>query len=96
VFEKSFKLSILTMDKIALEEEVVSIVAPGAMGLFGILAGHTPLVGSLVKGKVKARYKDNREEFISIGSGFIEVNQEGAVVILTDRAEMTTHQQLKT
>ncbi len=91
MFEKSFRLSVLTMDRVALEEDVVSIVAPGSKGLFGVLAGHAPLVGNLEKGTVKVRYRDNREEFIAIGSGFIEVNKEGEVVILTDRAEKTSH-----
>ena len=89
MFGKNLRLSILTMDKIAFDGDVVSVVAPGSLGLFGILAGHAPLVGSLEKGTVKVRYMDNREEFIAIGSGFIEVSREGEVVILTDRAEKT-------
>ena len=89
MFGKSLKLTILTMDRIAFDGDVVSVVAPGSKGLFGVLAGHAPLVGSLEKGMVKIRYMDSREEFIAIGSGFIEVSREGAVVILTDRAEKT-------
>lgn len=84
VFEKSFRLSVLTIDKAAFEGDVVSIVAPGSMGSFGILVGHAPLVSSLERGKLKLRYLDNREEFIAIRGGFLEVNMKGDVIILAD------------
>ena len=79
------------MDRVVFEGDVVSIVAPGSMGSFGVLAGHTQLVSSLQSGTIKLRYPDNREEFITIGGGFLEVNKEGDVVILTDSAEKTSH-----
>ncbi len=91
MFEKSFRLSVLTMDKVAFEGDVVSVVTPGSMGSFGVLAGHAPLVSSLERGILKLRYLDNREEFITISGGFIEVNKKGEVIILADSAEKTSY-----
>jgi F-type H+-transporting ATPase subunit epsilon len=91
VFEKSFRVSVLTINKVAFEGDVVSITTPGSMGSFSVLAGHAPLVSSLERGILKLRYLDNREEFITISGGFIEVNKKGEVIILADSAEKTSH-----
>lgn len=45
-----FHLSVVAPDKSVVEEVVRSLVAPGAEGYFGIMAGHIPMVAALRPG----------------------------------------------
>lgn len=80
----TFKLEIITPDRLAYSDEVDMVTAPSALGVVGILAHHVPLFSRLVEGEVKVT-KDNHEYFLAIGGGFMEVTR-GRVAILVSRA----------
>lgn len=81
----TFKLSIITPEGHAYDDHVESLTAPGAFGLFGILAKHTPMIVALKKGVMKV--KDETKELIYvIQPGVLEVNAKGEVVALVDQA----------
>lgn len=81
-----FNLSILTPDGIIYENDVESLVAPGANGFFGVLANHAPMIAATLPGVFKIR--ENKEIFFAVGGGMVEVS-DGNVNFLADSAERT-------
>ncbi|MEW6114526.1 MAG: F0F1 ATP synthase subunit epsilon, partial [Thermodesulfobacteriota bacterium] len=41
---KKFKVEVVTPQGVVLDKEVEEIIAPGVMGEFGVLIGHTPML----------------------------------------------------
>ena len=55
--------------------QVSAVFLPGALGQFEVLAGHAPIISSLVKGKVIYR-TGTGEESVEISSGFAMVEKD--------------------
>ncbi|GBF50556.1 F0F1 ATP synthase subunit epsilon [Leptospira ryugenii] len=90
--EKSITLTIISPDKILYQGKAQSVILPGAVGYFGILPGHAPLVSQLEMGLIKL-HNGNQEFRIAIDGGFCEV-QENKIRVLTeggDSEEDITH-----
>lgn len=80
--EPSFALKVLTPDGVAVEAATVSVVAPAALGLMGILAHHAPLVTTLTPGRLTYRDADGATHQRHISAGLLEV-RANLVTILT-------------
>lgn len=81
-----FMLEVITPDRVAFNNEVTSVLAPGVDGYFGVLAGHQPMIAALAPGTVKVETKGGREKFLAIAGGFFQV-QNNEAVILVESAE---------
>ncbi|MBD3234245.1 MAG: ATP synthase F1 subunit epsilon [candidate division Zixibacteria bacterium] len=81
-----YKLSVVTQEKVLFEEDVSSLIAPGAQGYLGILTDHAPLITSLVPGKLTIKDTSGNENFYAISGGFLEVSNNRAT-ILADAVE---------
>ena len=84
--DKSFKLEIVTPERLVLAQDVTSLVAPGVEGYLGVLADHAPLMCELAMGEIRLMDTDGHETHIAISGGFMEV-KENTVRILADTAE---------
>ncbi len=82
----TYQLQVISPERVVLDEEIQSLVAPGAKGYLGVLANHAPLLTSLMEGKVQVRKADGAETVYRIDGGFLEVADNQAV-ILADRLE---------
>jgi F-type H+-transporting ATPase subunit epsilon len=80
------RLEIVTPDKAVVDEDVKIIMAPGSLGEFGVLIGHTPFLTTLKTGIV--RYTDTKgtERFVFVNGGFAEA-LPNKVTILAESAE---------
>jgi len=79
------QVELVTAEGRVLSEEADFVRAPGLAGELGILPQHIPLMTPLKTGEVLVR-NDNREEFLFVAGGFLEVLPD-KVVILADAAE---------
>jgi len=77
-----FKVQIFTQERLILEDEITSLVLPGADGYFGILAHHAPLVATLGQGTMRVKKFDDERTYEIFG-GFVEV-VDNVVTILAD------------
>ncbi|MBI5887521.1 MAG: F0F1 ATP synthase subunit epsilon [Deltaproteobacteria bacterium] len=91
---ETFLLEIVTPYRRLFSKEVEEMSAPGALGEFGVLAGHTPLVTILTAG-VLAYKKGAESGRIAIGKGYAEVTHT-RTTILVDNAEADTEIDIQT
>ena len=77
-----FKLDIITPERNVFSEEVTSVVVPTANGQVGELAHHEPLFSALTEGEIKISV-GNKEYFLAIGEGFMEVGKSGVNILVT-------------
>jgi F-type H+-transporting ATPase subunit epsilon len=82
----TFPASLVTPERVVLEEEVAAVMLRTAVGDATYLAGHTPLVGALVPGLVRFEQPDGTVERVAVHGGFVHVKAEG-VTVLTPVAE---------
>jgi F-type H+-transporting ATPase subunit epsilon len=79
-------LEVVTPERQVLSAEVDEVSAPGALGYFGVLPGHTPFITTLGQGELSYR-SGNQWEYLSITWGYAEV-LPNKVTVLTETAEM--------
>jgi F-type H+-transporting ATPase subunit epsilon len=86
----NIRLEIVTPEKYVVDEEVQIAVAPGSLGEFGVLIGHTPFLTTLKTGTM--HYTDDKgvEEFVFVSGGFAEALPD-KVTVLADSAERRRH-----
>jgi F-type H+-transporting ATPase subunit epsilon len=83
---ENIKLEVVTPEKSVVNEEAQIVMAPGSLGEFGVLIGHTPFLTTLKIGTI--RYKDIRgsEKYVFVNSGFAEALPD-KVTVLAESAE---------
>ena len=84
--EKTFRLQMATQEKVVFEEDVVSVVAPGVEGYFGILRGRAPLIAELGLGIMKVTPADGVVKHVAVTGGILDCSENG-VLVLADIAE---------
>ena len=83
----NIKLEVVTPEKYVVSEEAQIVMAPGSLGEFGILSGHTPFLTSLDVGKVRYRNTSGNEALVFVSGGFAEALPD-RVTILAESAEL--------
>ena len=82
----NIRLEVVTPEKSVVSEEVKIVMAPGELGEFGVLSGHTPFMTSLRLGSVRFEDSSGTERFVFVSGGFAEALPD-RVTILADSAE---------
>jgi F-type H+-transporting ATPase subunit epsilon len=82
----TIRLEVVTPEKIVVSEEAQIVMAPGVLGEFGVLIGHTPFLTALKNGVVRFNDSKGDEHSIFVSGGFAEV-LPGQVTILAESAE---------
>jgi len=82
----TIRLEIVTPEKAVVSEDVQIVMAPGVLGEFGVLIGHTPFMTTLNMGAVHYRTTDGTERFVFVSGGFAEALPD-KVTILAESAE---------
>jgi F-type H+-transporting ATPase subunit epsilon len=79
--EATFRIEVLTADRMVLDELIVSLQARGTEGFFGVLARHAPFISALAAGPLTLRYPDGRSQVLRLSGGVLEVAANHAVVL---------------
>ena len=80
-------LEILTPDKKIFSGDVYGVQLPGIEGMFEVLEKHAPLVSALKAGKLKILKDKNSTTLYTIQSGFVEVLNNKATVLVEGAQE---------
>ncbi len=83
---ENIKLEVVTPEKYVVDEEVQTAVAPGVLGEFGVLIGHTPFLTTLKTGTVRFTDVNGTERFVFVSGGFAEALPD-KVTVLAESAE---------
>lgn len=79
-------LDVVTLKRVVFSEPVESVIAPGTVGYFGILPGHTPFVSSLQVGITKITKVGGERVNLFTSGGFLMTDGK-RVILLADAAE---------
>jgi F-type H+-transporting ATPase subunit epsilon len=82
----NIKLEVVTPEKQVVDEETQMVVAPGVLGEFGVLIGHTPFMTALKIGTVRYTDTSGQERCVFVSGGFAEALPD-KVTILAESAE---------
>jgi F-type H+-transporting ATPase subunit epsilon len=82
----NIRLEVVTPQKEVVNEEAQIIVAPGELGQFGVLVGHTPFMTSLKTGTLRYTDTQGQEHCVFVSGGFAEA-LPNKVTVLAESAE---------
>ncbi len=80
---EKFKVELVTPKGVVLNKEVEEVIAPGIMGEFGVLIGHTPLL-TFIKPGVLSYLENNTFHKFAVGSGFCEVLKDSMTILVEE------------
>jgi F-type H+-transporting ATPase subunit epsilon len=86
----NIKLEIVTPEKVVVSEDAQIVMAPGELGEFGVLIGHTPFMTALKLGTIRYVDASGKERFVFISGGFAEA-LPNKVTVLAESAERRAH-----
>jgi len=82
----NIKLEVVTPEKYVVDEEVQIAVAPGNLGEFGVLIGHTPFLTTLKTGVMHYTDASGAQRYVFVSGGFAEALPD-KVTVLAESAE---------
>ena len=82
----NIRLEVVTPEKEVVNDMAQIVMAPGSLGEFGVLSGHTPFMTSLKTGSIHYRDENGKDQYVFVSGGFAEAlpNQ---VTVLAESAE---------
>jgi F-type H+-transporting ATPase subunit epsilon len=83
---ENIRLEVVTPEKSVVSETAQIVMAPGTMGEFGVLSGHTPFMTTLKTGAMKYKDESGQERFVFVSGGFAEALPD-RVTVLAESAE---------
>ena len=82
----NIKLEIVTPDREVVNEEAKIVMAPGSLGEFGVLIGHTPFLTTLKIGIIRYTDAKGAERYVFVNGGFAEA-LPNKVTVLAESSE---------
>ena len=83
---ENIRLEVVTPEKEVVNEPVQIVMAPGSLGEFGVLSGHTPFMTSLHTGGIHYRDEAGKDLYVFVSGGFAEALPD-KVTVLAESAE---------
>lgn len=83
---ENIRLEVVTPEGQVVDELAQIVMAPGSLGEFGILAGHTPFMTSLNTGSIHYRDENGKDQYVFVSGGFAEALPD-KVTVLAESAE---------
>ena len=83
---ENIRLEVVTPEQSVVSEAAQIVMAPGSLGEFGVLSGHTPFLTTLKTGGLKYKDDSGQEHFVFVSSGFAEALPD-RVTVLAESAE---------
>ena len=82
----NIRLEVVTPQKSVISEDAQIVVAPGTLGEFGVLVGHTPFLSTLKTGTLRYTDAGGTERNVFVSGGFAEALPD-KVTVLAESAE---------
>jgi len=83
---ENIKIEVVTPEKAVVDEDAKIVVAPGELGEFGVLSGHTTFLTTLKTGTLRYTDANDQEHYVFVSGGFAEALPD-KVTVLAESAE---------
>lgn len=83
---ENIRLEVVTPEKSVVSDDAQIVIAPGSLGEFGVLSGHTPFLTTLKTGSIRYTDDKGQERYVFVSSGFAEALPD-RVTVLAESAE---------
>jgi F-type H+-transporting ATPase subunit epsilon len=83
---ENIELEVVTPEKQVVNDRAQIVMAPGSLGEFGVLSGHTPFMTSLKTGAIHYRDQNGKDQYVFVSGGFAEALPD-KVTVLAESAE---------
>jgi F-type H+-transporting ATPase subunit epsilon len=83
---QQIKIEVVTPEKAVVAEDAKIVVAPGELGEFGVLSGHTTFLTTLKTGTLRYTDANDQEHYVFVSGGFAEALPD-KVTVLAESAE---------
>jgi F-type H+-transporting ATPase subunit epsilon len=80
-------LEIITPEKKLFSGEAELVKLPGTAGYFEVLMNHSPIISTLMEGKIKVKDTKGLISYFDISSGVVEAHNN-KIVVLVDSSSM--------
>jgi F-type H+-transporting ATPase subunit epsilon len=87
----AFAARLVTPEQVLFDEPVEAVILRTGVGDATFMAGHCPLVGSVVPGLVRFVRADGEVQRVAAQGGFVHVEGDGTVTVLPPSAELAEH-----
>ncbi len=77
----TFKLDIVSPERVIFSDHVAMVQIPGASGDFGVLAGHAPLLSVVRSGVITVDIGQEGKRSYYVTAGYAEVNAESCTIL---------------
>lgn len=86
----TFRFELVSPEEKLMSEDVAQVTVPGEEGVFGVLAGHSPLLSSIKMGVIEVRREEGAQpRRIFVSGGFADVGTEHCTVLAEEATDMT-------
>ena len=79
---KTFKLEIVTPDRYFFKGQAESLILPAIDGLYGVEAGHEPVVTAVEAGELRFK-TEGQWQIAAVGQGFAEILPDYAILLVS-------------
>jgi len=83
---ENIRLEVVTPEKSVVSDAAQIVMAPGSLGEFGVLSGHTPFLTTLKMGSIRYTDDKGQERYVFVSGGFAEALPD-RVTVLAESAE---------
>ena len=77
----TFKFELVSPERLLLSAEMSEVVIPGSEGYLTVLAGHAPLMTTIIPGKVTVKTADGKSDAYIVFGGFTDITPEGCSLL---------------
>lgn len=84
----TFKFELVSPERLLLSAEVTEVVIPGSEGYLTVLAGHAPLMTTIMPGKLTVKTADGKSDTYVVFGGFADVTPQGCSLLAESALHM--------
>ena len=84
---QAFQFELVSPERLLLSAQVTEVAVPGSEGYLTALAGHSPLMTTIVPGVVTVKLSDGTSDSYVVFGGFADITPQSCTVL----AESATH-----
>ena len=83
----SFQCTVVTPERLLLDEPVTQAIVPAHDGLVGILTGRAPLLVKLGAGRLRLDMPSGSQQFFQVGGGVAQMKDNRLTILTTQASE---------